>query len=88
MKQKNHPRPKRIAVTCPGCQKKTQATPAALLNAAVVALNACHDAGLNLKVRHGILSCPEGLILPLDDGSFVARTRIFTEFSRRDDDED
>jgi hypothetical protein len=66
--------------------KKKQ--PAELLEAAAKALTACHKAGLDLTVKHGILSCPEGLILPLDDGSFVARTRIFTEFSRSDDNED
>jgi hypothetical protein len=59
-----------------------------LLTTAAAALTACSDAGLKLKVRHGVISCSEGFILPLDDGSFAARTRIFTEFSRNDDDED
>ena len=68
--------------------KKSKKPPAVLLEAAAEALTACHDAGLDLTIRHGILSCPEGLILPLDDGSFVARTRIFTRFSQADDEED
>lgn len=68
--------------------KKRQKDPAELLEAAAIALTTCQKAGLNLQFRHGILTCPEGLILRLDDGSFVARTRLFTEFSRRDDDED
>ena len=59
-----------------------------LLTATAEALNACRDAGLKVKVKHGIITCPEGFILPLDDGSFAARTRIFTEFSRPDDEED
>lgn len=74
-------RHKRIALTCPACKKKTQANTAALLEAAAQALTACRNAGLKLKVRHGILSCEEGLILPLDDGSFITRTRVYTEFS-------
>ena len=79
---------KRIAVTCHDCGKKTQATPSSLLDAAAKALTACHDAGLDLRFKHGILTCPEGLVLQLDDGSFVARTRIFTEFSHHGDDDD
>ena len=71
-----------------GVKKKSRLPPAVLLEAAAKALTDCHDAGLDLTIRHGILSCPEGLILPLDDGSFVARTRIFTEFSQTDDEED
>ena len=56
------------------------ADPAALLQAAADALNACRDAGLKLKPRHGALHCEEGLLLPLSDGTWVARTRLYTEF--------
>lgn len=82
MSHRRHQRHKRIALTCPNCKKKTQANVAALLESVAQSLTACRDAGLKLKVRHGVLSCEEGLILPLDDGSFITRTRIYTEFSR------
>ena len=53
---------------------------ASLLQRAAEALNACREAGLDLKVRHGVIECPEGLLLPLSDGTIVARTRQYTEF--------
>ena len=70
--------------------RKRQRKAARLLTRAAKALNACHAAGLDLKVRHGAISCKQGLILPLDDGSFVARTRLYTPFTelQPDDDDD
>jgi hypothetical protein len=82
------PHKRRVAVTCSACQKNFQATSANLLQAAAQALTACRDAGINLQVKHGALVCDEGLILPLSDGGFVARTRIYTEFSRPGDEDD
>jgi hypothetical protein len=79
---------RRIAVTCSACQHSFQATPSSLLQIAAQALTACREAGINLVVKHGALICDEGLILPLSDGSFVARTRIYTEFSQPGDEDD
>ena len=88
MSHKSHNPKRRITVTCPDCKSKTQANPAVLLEAAAAALSACRDAGIELRIKHGILSCPEGLILQLDDGSFVSRTRIYTPFSEPGDIDD
>lgn len=62
---------------------------AELLNGVADALNACRDAGLNLRIKHGALQCEEGLVLDLPDGSWAARTRAYTPFaSAADDTED
>lgn len=71
----------RVAVTCPGCGESHQANAAWLLEEAAQVLSACAAAGLKLRLRHGILECEEGFILPLDDGSFTARTREWSPFS-------
>jgi hypothetical protein len=63
--------------------KRSQQITAAgdLLAAAADALNACHASGLDLRVKHGALQCEEGLILDLPDGTWVARTRLYTPFA-------
>lgn len=73
-------KPPRVKIACPSCRRNIPATPAALLQSAAEALNACRSAGLDLKVRHGVIESGEGLLLPLSDGTFVARTRLYTEF--------
>lgn len=71
----------KLALSCPECQRKTPASPAVLLTSVAVALNACREAGLKLKFRHGIAQCEEGLVLDLPDGTWVARTRTYTPFT-------
>lgn len=75
------PKTRRLALACPECQKSSEATAAALLASVAVALNACRDAGLQLRFRHGIVQCEEGLVLDLPDGTWVARTRLYTPFA-------
>lgn len=74
-------KPPRVRAACPQCRRSVPATPAALLQSAADALNACRAAGLELKVRHGVIECAEGLLLPLSDGTVVARTRLYTPFA-------
>lgn len=72
----------KVRAACPACRRKVLATPAGLLQSAADALNAVRAAGMDLQVRHGALTCEEGLILgPLKDAGFVARTRLYTPFS-------
>lgn len=61
-------------------KRSKQQRTAELLNAVADALNACRNAGMNLKFRHGIAQCDEGLVLDLPDGTWVARTRQYTPF--------
>lgn len=61
-------------------KRPKQQRTAELLNNVADALNACRDAGMHLKFRHGIAQCDEGLILDLPDGTWVARTRQYTPF--------
>lgn len=70
----------KLALSCPECQRETPASPAVLLTAVADALNACRDAGLKLRIRHGIPQCDEGLVLDLPDGTWVTRTRTYTPF--------
>lgn len=80
MNKSKRRKPRSVRVACPQCRKNLPATPAAMLQAAADALNACRRAGLDLKVRHGAIECEQGLLLPLTDGTLVARTRLYTEF--------
>lgn len=74
-------KPRPVRVTCPRCRDALPAAPAALLQQLADAMNACTNAGLDVKIRHGAIECDEGLILgPLTTGEYVARTRLYTEF--------
>lgn len=55
-----------------------------LLAAVADALAACEQAGLKVRLRHGIVETREGYVLPVK-GGWVARTRAWTEFSPADD---
>lgn len=79
---------KRIPAACPGCSRKHKATPAALLSNLATALNALGDAGRPARLKHGIVACRDGYVLPLTDGTWVARTLTYTPFSPPDDDDD
>lgn len=62
----------------------------ALLSAVAEALTACEAAGIPVKLKHGAVMTPLGYVLPLGDGTWGARTLIWTEFSAQAsaDDED
>lgn len=60
----------------------------ALLTGVAAALNACDEAGLRVKLKHGIVFTRAGYVLPVGDG-WAARTLAYTPFGQQDaDDED
>lgn len=61
--------------------------PAALLGAVATALAACDEAGLKVKLKHGIVITRHGYVLPVGD-QWVARTLAYTEFSDGSSDDD
>jgi len=61
-----------------------------LLNSLTAALNACAEAGLQPRLRHNTVYTRGGYVLPLDDGKWVTRTLLYTEWTPAgefDDDE-
>jgi hypothetical protein len=69
-------------------RREPAAEAAHLLGAVAVALSACEDAGLPVKLRHGAVITPAGYVLEADGGRWVARTLTWTEFSTLEDGED
>lgn len=61
--------------------------PAALLGGVAEALTACEQAGIRVKLKHGVVYTPAGYVLPAADG-WVARTLQWSEFSRLDDEDE
>ena len=51
-----------------------------LLTALAEALNACDDAGLRVRFRHGAVLTQGGFVLPTEGGPWVARSSVYTEF--------
>lgn len=64
-------------VVCAGCLTPQDAAPASLLSGVAAALNACADAGMRVRLRHGIVEAREGYVLPLVDDRWTARTRTY-----------
>lgn len=64
-------------VVCAGCLTPQDAAPASLLSGVAAALNACADAGMRVRLRHGIVEAREGYVLPLMDDRWTARTRTY-----------
>jgi hypothetical protein len=60
----------------------------ALLAAVADALNGCEQAGMVVRLRHGIVMTREGYVLPLGEGKWGARTMTYTEFGLIGDDGD
>jgi hypothetical protein len=56
-----------------------------VLEAVAAALNACQDAGLPVKLRHGAVITPAGYVLQAQGERWVARTLAWTEFSTLDE---
>ena len=62
---------------CARCLTPQDGTAAGLLGQLAAALNACTDAGMRVRLRHGIAEAREGYVLPLDAGRWIARTRTY-----------
>jgi hypothetical protein len=67
-------RRKRQRLVCAHCSTPQDGSPAALLTRVAGALNACADAGMRVKLRHGIVVAREGYVFPLIGGVWMART--------------
>ena len=67
-------RKNRRQTVCAVCAAPQDGTPAALLTGVAGALNACTDAGVRVKLRHGIVVAREGYVFPLIGGVWMART--------------
>jgi len=52
-----------------------------LLGAVAEALTACEAAGIAVKLKHGAVNAREGFVFQLADGTWGARTRMYTEFT-------
>jgi hypothetical protein len=77
-------------VVCAGCLAPQDAAPATLLSGVAAALNACTDAGMAVRLRHGIVEAREGYVLPLMNDRWTARTRTYDPLivpSAADDDD-
>lgn len=61
-------------------KKKTQEV-AALLERLARALDACGEAGVCVKLKHGAVYTEYGYVLPLDDGRWVARSLTWDPLS-------
>ena len=59
-----------------------------LLTAVADALNACEQAGISVKLRHGIVDTCAGYVMPLAGDRWATRTRRYTEFTPADDGDD
>jgi hypothetical protein len=57
-----------------------QPDPAALLAQVAEALNACEDAGVTVKLKHGAVMTRNGYVLQVGDGQWGARTRAYSPF--------
>jgi hypothetical protein len=59
-----------------------------LLGAVADALTACEQAGIAVKLRHGIVLTRAGYVLPVGDHEWGARTLRYTPFSDGSEEED
>lgn len=69
-----------MSVVCPSCNTVGGGSPAALLSGVADALNACADAGMKIRVRHGALLAREGYVLPYPGDRWTARTLTYDPF--------
>lgn len=69
-----------MSTVCPDCGAVDMSSPAGLLNSVADVLNACADAGIKIKLRHGALLAAEGYVLPLTGGRWTARTLNYDPF--------
>lgn len=76
------------AIVCGKCAGRADGSPAGLLGVLAAALNACEQAGVTVRLKHGAVYTRHGYILPLGDNQWAARTLAYTEFTPPDDDPD
>jgi hypothetical protein len=89
--RKRKPRRKKPQkVICARCRAPSDGTPPSLLKALAVALSACGEAGMKVRLAHGAVVTREGFVLPLGDGQWTARTLAYDPFGPPpgDDDDD
>jgi hypothetical protein len=80
-KARKHKSHKRVmSVICQRCGVLEGASAGDLLTRVADAMNACTDAGLEIRVRHGALIARKGYVLPLASGSWSARTLAYDPF--------
>lgn len=65
----------------------TRPDAAPLLAAVADALNACEQAGITVKLKHGAAMTRYGYVLPVGDGQWGARTLAYSPFGVPVDDE-
>ena len=75
-----------FSTICQQCGTVEHATPESLLNALATAMNAVDDAGLKLRLRHGIVTTRRGYVLPLKNhslkrDSWAARSLTYSALS-------
>lgn len=86
-RQRQHRKARAVSVICQRCGQLGDGSPAALLTTLADAMNACADAGLDLRLRHGVVMAASkkggGYILPLpvgDGDRWTARTLTYDPF--------
>lgn len=67
--------------------KKTSKEYPRLLKELADALNACDEAGLKVRLRHGVIMSRGGYVLPTDK-EWVARSLVYMGFDPPEDDDD
>lgn len=71
----------RPAIACPRCHAPADSSPGALLKAFAAVLNSCAEAGVKVKMRHGVVLAEGrhggGYVLPLPDGRWTVRTLTY-----------
>lgn len=71
-----------------GRSRKARKDPARLLTRLAAAMNACENAGLHVKLRHGAVFTEAGYVLQTGDARWDARTLRYTPFSDGCEEED
>jgi hypothetical protein len=77
--KKRHRRKASRRILCASCRQPAD-EPWSLLAAIAASLNACADAGVFVKLRHGAVMTGRGYVLPLSDGRWGARTVDYTTY--------
>ena len=73
---KKHKKRKRgkIRTVCSRCLTPQDGSSAGLLTQLAAALNACTDAGMKVRLRHGVVMADGGYVLPVEGGRWIPRT--------------
>jgi hypothetical protein len=83
-RKRAHRKAKAVSVICQRCGSLGDGSAGALLTAVADALDACMDAGMDVRLRHGVVMAAGkaggGYVLPLKDGRWTARTLAYDPF--------